>query len=81
MTETGWLIELVNGRGPEWLCDDHESPRQFTWTRDASEAIRFSRESDALSVIACCHIGHGIQVNGDPAKVIATEHMWGGGDD
>lgn len=76
MRETGWLIECVGQNGPLWLYDDHEAPRQFAWTPDANLAIRFARESDAQSVMACCHIGHGIRIDGKPLRVFASEHMW-----
>ena len=75
-SETGWLIECVGEQGPLWLADDHEAPRQFLWTADANEAIRFSRECDAESVMACNHIGHGLRVNGEPMRVFVSEHCW-----
>lgn len=73
---TAWLIEAVFRDGPSWLHDDHEAPRQFSWTKDADKAIHFRRESDAQSVMGCCHIGHGIYLDGEPLMVFATEHSW-----
>lgn len=72
---SAWLIETVGEHGPQWLADDHEAPRMFSWTNNADEAIHFSRESDAQSVMACNHIGHGRRVNGEPMRVFASEHM------
>lgn len=73
---TAWLIETPGEFGAMWLCDDHEAPRQYSWTNNADEAIHFSREQDAQSVMACNHIGWGLYFKGEPMRVFASEHMW-----
>ena len=51
MGEQGWLIEGKIGLTPIWLREAACASGCINFTTDASIAIRFSRESDALSVL------------------------------
>lgn len=82
--ETGWLIEH-SGRmiGAQtgyvsWLCVGytHSSVGElaFTYTHDASKALRLSRKQDAEAILAL-HLGKApSKWYSEPYSV--TEHMW-----
>ncbi len=71
-SDTAWLIERhIPGNPPEWAGDDHEAPRMVCWVRDANDAIRFSREQDAESIMAILHLWKGTNVT-----VFVSEHAW-----
>ncbi len=62
--ESGWLIELDRGDGPEWLYYDGLGTEG--WTKDSIAATRFSRRQDADGVAAIF----------DELPVRITEHSW-----
>ncbi|MCC6490697.1 MAG: hypothetical protein IT364_24640 [Candidatus Hydrogenedentes bacterium] len=67
--ENGWLIEQKNADDrAEWW----QGGLNHQWTTDSTQAIRFSRQSDALEIIRWMR-------DWMPAdsSVFATEHVWG----
>ena len=65
MREQAWLIERAGNTGqPHWWDG-------ISWTANASEAVRFSRQSDAVKVIGYL----------EDSLAVATEHIWDSGTD
>lgn len=66
--EEGWLIELVDaGReAPLWFM---VQGGDFTWTSDASQALRFSRMQDAAAMAEYPFFAG--------VSVAITDHAWG----
>lgn len=70
-TETGWLIERQDRGAPEWYrLVNSAAPNNF-WTKNAAEALRFARRTDAEAYCADSGLD-------DPGFTVhITEHAWG----
>jgi hypothetical protein len=66
--EAGWLIEgkSPGDSAPTWFCAGRGG---FNWTKDASAAVRFSRQEDAQRFADWCTITCW-------PDVTVTEHQW-----
>lgn len=74
--ETGWLVEMKNDRNGDviWLgISEHHA---MVWTKDASDALRFSREEDAARMADYMNEQHS-RVFLHDLKAVAVEHAWG----
>lgn len=73
--EQGWLLEGTVSGTPVWLCWNQSMVRRLDFTIDASKAIRFSRESDAVQMLDVLNMNHAI-----PGGILwkATGHEWVG---
>jgi hypothetical protein len=70
MSEQGWLIEAFIG-APVWFRIAECNRSKWTWTVDASKAVRFSRQQDAEQMLAFLR---GLSVLDERWKV--TGHEW-----
>lgn len=66
--ECGWLIESVHETCVEWIKISNDVHSAWEWTRNASEALRFSRKQDAEKMIRFFKI--------EFVNVHAVEHVW-----
>jgi hypothetical protein len=90
--ETGWLIERQPTNGmPEWLgisgfYNGATGGGEFTWTKNASNALRFSRHEDAAKLAGALidlsyNQRHRDTLSGlrsGDAWPIVTDHAWVG---